>query len=274
MIEEAAAREVVEVEAVEKDFYLTRLIWAIAQEFGEGLLLKGGTLLSKVDLGYRRMSEDVDLVVPVAPDGPLDYAPMNGQRLDQIGKRIRTLGRLAGPRLMDIVGNRAARNRSVIWEAPYDSAYGTQAILLEVSFSHVVRPGRRVALQHLMGPPESAHYADASCFALDADEARAEKVRAAFTRRAIRDYYDLATLLDAGADFCSHGFVGLVDAKLAEMGAPGIAEQPAHFGMTARELQALQADVNRNLQAVVRQNEPRFDLEAALARLDTLWGKI
>ena len=41
--------------AVEKDFYLTRLIWALAQELGDRLLLKGGTLLSKVDLGYRRM---------------------------------------------------------------------------------------------------------------------------------------------------------------------------------------------------------------------------
>ena len=51
-------------EVVEKDYYLTRLIWAFAQVSGPNLLLKGGTLLSKVDLGYRRMSEDVDLVVP------------------------------------------------------------------------------------------------------------------------------------------------------------------------------------------------------------------
>jgi hypothetical protein len=30
---------------------------------------------------------------------------------------------------------------------------------------------------------------EAKCFALDADEARAEKVRAAFTREAVRDFY-------------------------------------------------------------------------------------
>jgi hypothetical protein len=39
---------------MEKDFYLTRLIWAFAQELGDQMLLKGGTLLSKVDLGFFR----------------------------------------------------------------------------------------------------------------------------------------------------------------------------------------------------------------------------
>jgi len=182
-LEETAAREQVVVEAVEKDFYLTRLIWAIAQEFGDRLLLKGGTLLSKVDLGYRRMSDDVDLVVPVPFDLRLDYAPSNGQRLDGIGERIRGFGEVAGPRLVNIVGDRAARNESVQWDAPYSSAYGAQGILLEVSFSHIERPGRRAALNQLLGGPEAKDYADAFCFALDADEARAEKVRAAFIRR-------------------------------------------------------------------------------------------
>ncbi len=36
-------------------------------------------------------------------------------------------------------------------------------------------------------------------------EAHAEKVRAAFTREAIRDFYDLDRLLDAGADLSSPG---------------------------------------------------------------------
>jgi predicted nucleotidyltransferase component of viral defense system len=61
---DAAARHRVQPAAAEKDFHATRLIWAIAQVVGDRALLKGGTCLSKVDLGYRRMSEDVDLVVP------------------------------------------------------------------------------------------------------------------------------------------------------------------------------------------------------------------
>ena len=64
---EAAARERLEPQLIEKDFYLTRLLWALGQRFGEGLLLKGGTLLSKVDLGFLRMSEDADVVLPGTP---------------------------------------------------------------------------------------------------------------------------------------------------------------------------------------------------------------
>jgi len=48
---------------------------------------------------------------------------------------------------------------------------------------------------------------DPRCFALDAREAHAEKVRAAFTREAIRDFYDVDRLLDAGADLSSAQFV-------------------------------------------------------------------
>lgn len=50
---------------VEKDLYLTRLIWALADSFAQRLLLKGGTLLSKVDLGYHRMSEEPPLDLEV-----------------------------------------------------------------------------------------------------------------------------------------------------------------------------------------------------------------
>lgn len=64
-------------------------------------------------------------------------------------------------------------------------------------------------------------YAPAFCYALDADEARAEKVRAAFTREAIRDLYDLEQLARAGADLSSRRFVRLVGAGMRGAGANG-----------------------------------------------------
>ena len=46
-----AEREGVQPWAVEKDPYLTKLLWALAEARGARLLLKGGTFLSKCDLG-------------------------------------------------------------------------------------------------------------------------------------------------------------------------------------------------------------------------------
>lgn len=63
-VKEDAGREHLEPAAVEKDFHLTRLIWALGEKLEQKLLLKGGTCLSKVDLGYHRMSEDADFVLP------------------------------------------------------------------------------------------------------------------------------------------------------------------------------------------------------------------
>ena len=72
-----------------------------------------------------------------------------------------------------------------------------------------LRPPRRAPLSQLLNDPQVGDYREAYCWALDADEARAEKVRAAFTREAIRDFYDLDQLLQAGKDFETEAFKGL-----------------------------------------------------------------
>jgi Nucleotidyl transferase AbiEii toxin, Type IV TA system len=87
---ETATAEGVEPQLVEKDFYLTRLIWAFAQELGDQMLLKGGTLLSKVDLGFFRMSEDADFVLPGEPS---QFRQANFSRMD----RVRAAMKVASP---------------------------------------------------------------------------------------------------------------------------------------------------------------------------------
>ena len=94
---EVAATEGVQPFAIEKDFYLTRLIWALAQELGDRLLLKGGTLLSKVDLGFRRMSEDVDRVIPWA--GSRRHRGINASETNRVRDALRRLAPIAGLRL-------------------------------------------------------------------------------------------------------------------------------------------------------------------------------
>lgn len=90
---EVAARERVQPDLVEKDFFLTRLLWALGGHFGDQLLLKGGTLLSKVDLGFFRMSEDADLVVPVPASR---NKGTNMRRINEIRNALTTLEPLVG----------------------------------------------------------------------------------------------------------------------------------------------------------------------------------
>lgn len=264
---EAAAIEGVQPFAVEKDFYLTRLIWVLAQEVGDQLLLKGGTLLSKVDLGYRRMSEDVDLVIPGAPTR---HGGMNAAETNPVRDALRKLAPSVGLQLENHNGESSERGARVIWTLKYDSSFGPQSIDVEVAIRPVLRPPRRAHLGQLLNDPLAGDYSEAYCWALDADEARAEKVRAAFTRREIRDYYDLDQLLTAGKDFTSEPFRGLVDEKLFGLNAPLLAERVSAFGMTTAEQQQLKVQAQKGLQAVVRAGDGPFNVEAMLAKFDEL----
>ena len=105
----------------------------------------------------------------------------------------------------------------------------------------MLRPVREVRLRQLLADPLAGDVADARCFALDALEAHAEKVRAAFTREAIRDFYDLDRLLDAGADLSSPEFMDLVDAKLAELDAAPLARQRRSFALDATRRRKVEA---------------------------------
>jgi hypothetical protein len=160
-----------------------------------------------------------------------------------------------------------------VWQLDYASEFGPQGITLKVSIRPVIRPVREVRLRQLLADPLAGDLGDARCFALDALEAHAEKVRAALTREAIRDFYDLDRLLDAGADLSSPEFMDLVDAKLAELDAVPLSRQGRSFALDANRRREVEAGMVRDLPAVLRADAPAFDLEAMLARFDRLWRR-
>lgn len=227
---ETGEEQNVQAYLVEKDFFLTRLLWALHEEVGAKALLKGGTLLSKVDLGFFRMSEDVDLVVP----GTKSKFGKGGNitRLHFLRDALKKLAPVVGLTLRFPGGEARDKGSAIIWKLPYESDFGPQEILVEASLRPVLRDAREVQLRQLLDDPEVGDYSKARCWALDEDEARAEKLRAACTREAIRDYYDLDRLLEAGKDLSSEAFLELVDAKLAELKSPLLNQlKPPPFGL-------------------------------------------
>jgi hypothetical protein len=160
-----------------------------------------------------------------------------------------------------------------VWQLDYASEFGPQGIRLEVSIRPVLRPTREVYLRQLLADPLVDDVRTAKCFALDAAEARAEKVRAAFTRETARDFYDLDRLHESGADLSSSLFIELVDAKLAELGAVPITKQGKSFGLSEKRRRQVEAGLMRDLPAVLRIDAPGFDLDEMLARFDRLWRK-
>lgn len=123
----------------------------------------------------------------------------------------------------------------------------------------------------MMGP-----YAEAECWALDAAEVRAEKVRAAYTREepAIRDFYDLDLFRRLELDMNSEDFRALVDSKLAEVGYGPLAGQRPQFGLTSHQKEQLRRDIPRLLMPVLRSTDPHYDLDRTISFYDELWGLV
>jgi len=268
---ETAQREGVEPQLVEKDFYLTRLIWALAQSLGDELLLKGGTLLSKVDLGFFHMSEDADFVLPGEPSRT---RRLNVARMERVGGALLQFQAIVGVTPRSAAGDLTDKAAHCQWHLNYPSEFGRQSVKLEVSIRPLFEPARRVSLRQLVADPLLGSYGAAYGFALSADEARAEKVRAAYTREAIRDFYDLDRLRSAGFDLSSRRFVELVDCKLAEPGAPPLRKQPPRVGVDAKRRSLLEASMNTELPSVLRRNAPPFDLDDCLDALERLWSPV
>ena len=271
---ETSSAERVQPWTVEKDLFLTRLIWGLAQIHEGGLLLKGGTCLSKVDLGYHRMSEDIDMIIPGTPTR---YRSTNASVINEVARSLDAVGREVGTELVNFDGIRSEKGAQAIWEVRYSSSFlpaSSAVIAVEVAIGPVHVEARRAPLLQLLPAALLPGYAEAYCWALAFAEVRAEKVRAAFTRAEpqIRDFFDLGLLARLGADMDSTKFRRLVDAKLAELAALALEAQPASFGLSPERRKALQRD-RKLLESVVRIDEPGFDLQFVLDHYNALWGK-
>jgi hypothetical protein len=135
------------------------------------------------------MSEDVDFTIPQVPTR---HKGINASETNRVRDALRDLGPVIGLQLENPSGESFQRGAHVIWTLPYGSSFGPQSIDIEVTLRPTLRSPRRAPLTQLLADPLAGNLSEAYCWALNADEARAEKVRAAFTREAIRDFYDLS----------------------------------------------------------------------------------
>jgi hypothetical protein len=221
------------------------------------------------------MSEDADFVIPWATS--TSHRGTNAYHTNQIRDTLRAIAPEVGVALTTFDGERFERASHVIWTVTYPSEVspgGRGNIRVEVAMRPVLRQARQVRLSSILSGPMMDPYADAQCWALDAAEVRAEKVRAAYTREepAIRDFYDLDLFRRLELDVSSADFCVLVDAKLAEVGRGPLAAQRPQFGLTPRQIQQLRRDIPRLLMPVLRSIDPPYDLDRTIGYYDELWG--
>jgi predicted nucleotidyltransferase component of viral defense system len=248
---------------IEKDYFCTVLLQCLGAAAVD-LVFKGGTCLAKVHAGFYRLSEDLDYSIPT---------PVDASRADR-SRRVQML-RAAVARIGDqvpglhVITPLTGANASTQYIAAigYTSLLGAQeeTIKIEVGLREpLLTPAmqgeaRTLLLDPISGSP-LAPVLPLSC--LSRDEAMAEKLRAALSRReaAIRDYYDIDhAVRRLSLDVLEPTLVGLVMGKLAVPGNDPVDVSPAR-------LAALRPQLESQMKAVLRARDlAEFDLDRAFA---------
>lgn len=250
---------------IEKDYFCTVLLQHLAAA-GSTLVFRGGTCLAKVHIGFYRLSEDLDFVIPTPTSATRGE---RSRRAESAKRAVAAVGKeVSGLRVVEPLtgANASAQYNAVI---AYRSLLGTQeeTIKIEVSLREpllspaVTEQAHTLLLDPVSGSP-LAPVIPLPC--LSRQEAMAEKLRAALSRRepAIRDFYDVDhAVRRLGFPVLEPGFVALVAKKLRMPGNGPV-------DVSATRLAALRPQLEAQLKPVLR------DADFALFDLDRAFGTV
>ena len=207
---------------IEKDYYCSLILHHIFDR-ETPLVFKGGTCLSKVYADFYRLSEDLDLIIPVSVDAPRSQrsSKMNPVKgiFDELPAAIPGVAVSTTFR-----GHNESRQYIGYLEYPSTVINKQERIKIEIGIreplllSSVTGEARTIAVNPFSGQPLLPVF---TVQAMDMKEAYAEKIRAALTRRkpAIRDLFDLFYAgRKMGLDLDALDFLTIVKKKLSVPG--------------------------------------------------------
>ena len=179
---------------IEKYYYCSLILHRLFDR-ETPLVFKGGTCLSKVYADFYRLSEDLDLVIPVSVDTPRNQ---RRSKMDPMKKVFDELSAVV-PGIsasQEFRGHNESRQYIGYFEYPSAVMDRKEIIKIEIGIreplllSSVTGETRTIVVNPFSGRPLLPFF---TVNAMDMKEAYAEKVRAALTRTepAIRDLFDL-----------------------------------------------------------------------------------
>ncbi len=248
---------------IEKDYYCSVVLQYLFQD-ETSLVFKGGTCLGKVYTDFYRLSADLDFIVPIATN----------ETRSQRRARMAPIKHLFNALPTEVPGvdiSQAFRghndSRQYIGYLEYQSAVieKQETIKIEVGLREPLLAASVYGMAETIlvsnpftSPPD--RYPAIKINAMAMEEAYAEKVHAALTRRepAIRDYFDLfRASREVGLDFSNPNFINMVRDKLK---VPG--NEP--IDISSERKQELERQLDGQLKPVLRPDDfERFNLDEA-----------
>ena len=206
------------VSLIEKDYYCSLVLGHLFNGKTE-LVFKGGTSFSKVYFDFYRLSEDLDFIMPVSKR---TTKSQRKYKIDPVKSLIEGLNTTIPEIAISSALTGHNQSRQYIGSIQYHSAVVNKSenIKIEIGLREPLmqpydqQPARTIAVNPFNQQTLIPNF---PVQVMNVEEAFAEKVRAALTRRepAIRDFYDLQLAVDSKkVDLFNPGFLEMVTAKL------------------------------------------------------------
>ena len=272
LIPAIAGRHQFRVGLIEKDYYLTVILNNIESMLSEKMVFKGGTLLNKVHLNYRRLSEDLDFTyynkeAVLSRSGRSKCITPIREKMPDFLKRLQL--KSDNPE-----GKGFNNSTQYVFEVKYPSFITgkDENIRIEISLRQppMEKPVHNT-IKHIYQDPFTGVdlIPTNKVLSLSFNEAAAEKLKAAINRKrvAIRDYYDLWQIAESGFDFYQNRFINLFRKKLSDEKYVG--NYCKNFGLSHDNLLALYKQVSTDLIPVIRAGE-KFDLDKVIERFNVI----
>jgi predicted nucleotidyltransferase component of viral defense system len=262
---------------VEKDYYLTVILNNIESMLTDKIVFKGGTLLNKVHLNYHRLSEDLDFTY--RSTGGLDTRSQRSRAIEPIRDKMPEFLRALGLKSPKPDGEGFNNSTQYLFNIQYSSvvtAKKDENIKLEISLRQLpLEAPVRCTIKHFYQDPFSGVdlIPTHSVWALSFLEAVAEKLKAAIARKdvAVRDYYDVWHIAEAGFDFFEDKFIRLFKTKLANDGYQG--DFRYNFGLDAEQIALLDRQIHTDLMPVIRAGE-QFSLNLVFEKFNDILAHV
>jgi predicted nucleotidyltransferase component of viral defense system len=239
---------------IEKDYYCSLALMHFFK--GEtSLVFKGGTCLSKVHADFYRLSEDLDLIIPVAADTTRTRRRTSMEPVKSMFEKLPAA--VLGVTISEaLIGHNASRQ--YIGSLEYGSVIveKKEKIKIEIGIREplLIPSESRLASTIVVNPFNGQPLLQAfKVGAMTMKEAYAEKIRAAITRKepAIRDFFDLLhAVRKRGLNIRDPELLSMVKAKID---VPG--NEPLDLSQERKQ------ELNRQLEGQLRPVLRRSDFE-------------
>jgi predicted nucleotidyltransferase component of viral defense system len=246
---------------VEKDYFCSVLLSVLYSD-ESSLVFKGGTCLSKVYGGFYRLSEDLDFMISTSSDSSRSLRRKTIEPLKKIVGRVSDV-----LPFFTFLEHLTGRNNSTqyIAQVQYRSSIRPVPATIKIEIGlreELLTLPQKGRVKTLLNDPFSRKPAvqEFSVLCMSPEEAYAEKLRAALTRKdlAIRDFYDIDYAVQGmGLDLSKKHFLDLAIRKLT---VPG--NDPVNITLSRKEM--LKRQLETELKPILREKDfQQFDLDRA-----------